>query len=130
MENLEQIKEVEKMGAYWLAQLAGVSDPDSQESAGAVFLKSIRDSIVEFHLEGDLTETTFNEIISGAPSIYYHEVMAEYTDLALWQHTDLRNYVEQIKEGKIEVTDIAAIQLIEVGYILGYAILNELGVEL
>lgn len=130
MENLEQIKEVEQLGAYQLAGLAGASDPSSQESKGALFLKSIRDMLVEMYIEGDLTETTFNEVISGAPSIYYSEVMEEYNDLSLWKETDLKDYIEQIKEDKIGITDIAAIQLINTGYNLGYALLQKMGVEL
>lgn len=126
----ETVKEIEELGAYQLAHLAGTHDPEGQDSPGAKFLKSVRDMIIEMYLEDDLTDTTFSEIVSGAPSIYYSEVMDEYNDLSLWQDTDLQDYIEQIKEGKINITDIAAIQLIDVGYRLGYAILNKLGVEL
>jgi hypothetical protein len=80
MENQEQVQEVKQLGAYQLAQLAGVSDPDSQESKGALFLKSIRDMLVEMYIEGDLTEITFNEIIGGAPSIYFSDVIEEYNN--------------------------------------------------
>lgn len=129
MENIEQVKETEQLGAYQLAHLAGTNDPTGQDSPGAKFLKSVRDMIIESYLEEDLTEVTFNEIISNSPSIWYSEVMDEYNDLSLWKDTDLQNYIEQIKEDKINITDIAAIQLIDVAYRLGYAILEKLEVE-
>lgn len=130
MENQEIIDEIKKLGPYQLANIAGASDPSSLESAGAVFLKSVRDMIIEMYEAGDLTETTFHEIISQSPSIYYSEVMDEYNDLSLWRDTDLKDYIEQIKEGKINITDIAAIQLIDIGYRLGYTLLEKLEIEL
>jgi hypothetical protein len=129
-ENQEVVQEIVQLGAYQLAHLAGTNDPDSQESAGAVFLKSVRDSIIEFYQEGDLNEQTFNEITSQSPSIYYYEVMQEYVDLGLYRETNLKNYTYRIEETELNITDIATIELADVAHTLGYAIIGKLGITL
>jgi hypothetical protein len=129
-ENQELVQEIVQLGAYQLAQLAGTKDPKSQDSPGAVFLKSIRDSIIEFYQEGDLNEQSFNEITSNSPSIWYHEIMDQYVDLELYRETDLKNYSYRIEETEVSIMDIAATELSDAAYLLGQAIVQKLGVTL
>lgn len=92
-------EEWESYGAYRLANDADCAGPDSQESAGAKFLSSVRDDVIE-HITyaweySDLDESerydanrasdVAHEVADNAPDVYTYTMWAEFTDLAAWQ---------------------------------------------
>ncbi len=107
--------EIKSFTAYRLANEAEVTCPDSPESAGAVFLTSVRDATVEL-LEykpdvepSDLDyDGAVHEIADGAPSCYTYTRWMQFTDLAAWQE-DIEEYgpPEDMNQG-------AAIALLEI----------------
>lgn len=107
-ENLTKstLADVRALNRFQLARLADLtSDPDSPESAGTKFLARVRDAIVEGAHERLVDEqgcivdddeaTDFvHEIADEAPSIYTHEVWAQFVDLCAY-HEDLEGYVDE-----------------------------------
>ena len=74
---------------WTLARLADCMDPDTAESAGATFLISVLDAVLDAVEHGasadDLMEDVGHEIADAAPSIYTAERFREFTDLGAWQ---------------------------------------------
>lgn len=70
---------------------AACGSPDSLDSAGAKFLVSVRDAVVEAVEFGEITigsdanEDAIAEIADGAPDVYTATKWAEFVDLAAYQ---------------------------------------------
>lgn len=120
-------KAVSNLTVWELARLADVTEPDSQSSAGAAFLRSVQDAVVESwengafdapYIEGD----TISEIADDAPDIYNHRRMMELIDLAAYQ--------EEIEPELVGVNptfiDLAGLALYQVAERLAYALLADL----
>lgn len=70
---------------YRLANMAGCAGPDSQTSAGALFLQSIAESVIsEIDSNGELSEDMATEIADNAPDVYTHKLWQEFVDLAAY----------------------------------------------
>jgi hypothetical protein len=85
-----------ELTGYRLANEAGCASPDSVVSAGAKFLNSVRDAVVECVEtieEGEIEEwdDQINEIADNAPDVYTSTMWAEFVDLGAYQEdpTDL-----------------------------------------
>ena len=86
-------------GPYALAGHADCGAPDSDTSAGAEFLYSVRDAVIEAveqmdpddwnddlaAMVEDLNDDRVHEIADAAPDVYTHTRWAEFVDLAAWQ---------------------------------------------
>lgn len=74
--------------AYQLADLADCSTPDSPESPGAKMLLGIAGEVydsVDDLRESDYPYDLLSEIVDGWPSVYTHEMWAQFVDLSAWQ---------------------------------------------
>ena len=83
--------------AYQLAGDADCSTPDRLDSAGALFLLSVRDGVVDRleHFDEDdleawaLDDGTINDVVhevaDDAPDVYTHTLWSEFVDLAAYQ---------------------------------------------
>lgn len=125
------LAEVKEENAYWLAGMAGCGTPDSQESAGARFLVSVRDSLVEAVEYGrigpDATEDVSDvahEIADDAPSVYTHTRWTEFVDLAAYQEE------EETGEGwSADPFEMAGDALSQIAYRLVIALADDLAPE-
>jgi hypothetical protein len=93
--SIESVKALE----FWhLSHLVDVTSPDGQESPGAVFLRGIRDSVIEQveylveageDVESAVESLRYNggdsEIADGAVPIYTYLKWQTFTDLAAWE---------------------------------------------
>lgn len=85
------LENIQAMTAFRLANEVDCGCPDTDESAGADLLRSVRDSFVDA-VENDpatwLTEDDWadavHEIADGAPSIYTHRKWLEFVDLTAY----------------------------------------------
>lgn len=86
--------EIRELSAYYLAGLADVRSPDSDDSPGAELLKRARDWYLERrqeihdsnYPEDAMTEVSgINANNGGAVDYRTHEMMLAFTDLCLWQ---------------------------------------------
>lgn len=127
------VTSIKGLTPYDLADMADVASPDNLKSAGAEFLTSIRDDVMEawereeFDDEdrgndGDRT----HEIADAAPDIYSHRRMLELIDLAA--------YNEEIEAELVgsdpTMIDLAGLALYQVAERLVAALLEELRTEL
>lgn len=78
------------LSIYRLSNEASCAGPDSNESAGARFLDSVRDAVID-HIEyqgqvGDPDDwsDTISEIADNAPDVYTSTLWAEFVDLAAY----------------------------------------------
>ena len=82
---------VNEWTAYRLANEADCQSPDSQESAGARFLTSIRDQIVDGweyndgQLDADGCDSLITETADNAPDVYTYTMWQEFVDLCAYQ---------------------------------------------
>ncbi|QJD50641.1 OCR-like antirestriction protein [Streptomyces phage Itza] len=106
------IDEVKQASAYALSGFADSAGPDTNESAGARFLVSIRDAVIESveYLMGSdaltLTEAVEDmryhgkdgEIADGAVPVYTHEKWATFVDLAAYNEdlTELGDFPDDM----------------------------------
>lgn len=120
---LEDAKQDMSKRTVWsLARLAGCGDPDSSESAGALFLTGIRDVVVdEYDPEDPDSDERWHEAADSAISVYTH---------SRWQQfVDLQAYAEDPTELGFDGTDMlegAAACLYLIGYRLASLLWEEL----
>lgn len=82
-----KIEDLKGLSMYALAVAADCSMPDSSESAGAAFLRNVRDDVLEqFEYDPD-NEDVLHEIADGAPSVYTSTRWQEFVDLQAY-HED------------------------------------------
>jgi hypothetical protein len=129
------IAEIKGRNAYELARDADTLSPDTSESAGAKFLLSVRDSVierVEWLVDNDglsLVEAAeevrdgdaIGEIADGAPSVYTHQVWTEFLDLG--------GYREDLEPHDLNVDDLSkipGIALYHIAYRLASTLLEEI----
>lgn len=73
--------------AWQLARLAGCSDPDSDESAGAQFLYSVESDTLERieYNDGEWDNDFAHEIADGAVPVYMYKMWQTFVDLAAFE---------------------------------------------
>lgn len=111
-----------------LARIAGVSDPDTLESAGAAFLFAVRDEVLQTldDADGDahgLDDETAHLIADGAVPIYTHERMLTLVDLAAY-HEDLADLASG--SGEVDLVSLAGLALYQVGRRLAESLIEDL----
>lgn len=82
-----------------LSGLAECSSPDGPNSAGTAFLVSVRDTLIEAVVSGEITpgeddgDGVINEIADNAPDVSTHTRWLEFVDLAAYREypTDLED---------------------------------------
>ena len=94
---------------WQLARMAGVSDPDSQESAGAVWLRRVEGTADELGEYGDDVEDAIHELADSLVPIYTHERWQVFVDLAAYQ-VDIADWVA----GSEDMETLAGYALYEV----------------
>jgi hypothetical protein len=83
--------EIRNWTAYHLANLADCASPDNENSAGAKFLESVRDDIIEAWEYNDQThdDDTLRDIVAqaadNAPDIYTSRMWEQFVDLAAYR---------------------------------------------
>jgi hypothetical protein len=92
IEELQAYIRREYPSARFLSRAIGVSEPDDDDSEGAVWLKGLResfcDSLAEI-LESDYPEDTAYEIAGGAAEeVYTYTLWRVFTDLELYRHAE------------------------------------------
>ena len=86
----EAIAEIQARTVFALAADAECGAPDHDGTAGASFLRSVRDGLVEAVLDGSFThlladeDNRIHEIADGAPDVYTDVKWAEFVDLAAY----------------------------------------------
>ncbi|AXQ61124.1 OCR-like antirestriction protein [Streptomyces phage Hank144] len=104
---MDIIDEIKQYGPYSLSGKAEVSQPDTHNSPGALFLISIRDAVVEaFEEYGAVDERKHGEIADAAPSVMTHEKWQQFVDLCAYQE-DLSDFGETVKQGIDATADLA-----------------------
>lgn len=101
------LADVRALNAWQLAHLADVPSPDSLESPGALFLASVRDSLVDAAGEvgrlvddegcivgDDEASDLAHELADETTPIYTHDVWAQFVDLSAYNE-DLEGYVDE-----------------------------------
>lgn len=84
------VEEIESLTAFRLANAADVPCPDSDTSAGADFLRAVRDAFVERYTYKAEHGETFDaddvtSLADDAPDVYTGEMWAEFVDLAAYR---------------------------------------------
>jgi hypothetical protein len=89
-ETIQDIDNPRTWTAFRLANESDVQCPDSPESAGARFLDSIRDNVVEAwdYNDQDMSEDAVSDMVAevadNAPDIYTHQMWSEFVDLCAY----------------------------------------------
>ena len=79
--------ELRAKSVYELARLAECGDPDNAESAGAEFLKSVRDDVIEsfeYDSWGTYPEDTISQISDSCVPVWNYTIAQTWTDLTGW----------------------------------------------
>ena len=116
--------EYEIPNPYVLAGMAGCASPDTEDSAGALFLTLVADSVRDLVAEDeDRDEIPFQAADECVP-IYTHKVWRTFVDLAAWQEdpTDLSADASDMEQ-------CAKVCLLMIGERLAWAILEDMGTE-
>lgn len=90
---MSTVDDIKGYSAYELSDLADCHTPNRSISAGAEFLLSVRDCVVERYEQGDINEDTSHQIADEAPDPYTYNRWQEFTDLGGWEE-DLDDLVE------------------------------------
>ena len=80
--------ELKALTAYELARLADSSDPDTLDSIGAEFLKSVRDDVLEFFENDNWSSDTYATIWGIADSavpVMTHDIAKVFVDLCAYR---------------------------------------------
>ena len=139
---------VSEWTAYHLSDVAGVQGPDNRESPGALFLRTVRDSTVDFYTEVDEVR---RGILETGDDVWWHEHthhLADeavplpthrrwqvFTDLCLWSDEsvlDIPALTRDVSAGRGEEVDMTAqatAVIYEVAHRLVWIILTELSNE-
>lgn len=117
---------IKELNVYHLAELAKSGQPDSRDSAGAVFLERVRDEVVEAFEAGRIgpegsedVGDVAHEIADDAPSVYTAHRWQQFVDLAAYQEEP------ELDEWPKDLTDAAAVALYQIAYRLVVALVNE-----
>jgi len=116
------VDDIRKLSAYELAGMAGCATPDTPESAGAVFLTSVRDDVAdrwEFN-SGSISDTDRHEIADDAPAVYNPARWAEFVDLAAYREEP------EFDQWPNDLTDAAGVALYQIAERLVSALTDEL----
>ena len=116
--------ELNALSAYALARLADCNDPDTLESDGAEFLKSIRDDVVETFENDNWSADTYATIWGIADSnvpIMTHDIAKAFIDLCAYNE-DVSDYVT---DGGTDLVRNMQVALYVIGERLAGALLEE-----
>lgn len=80
--------EVSDWTVYRLANEAGCTDPDSEDSPGAQFLGGIRDSVLEAIEYGGDPEEIPHEVADAAVPVYTYQRWRTFVDLGAWEEDE------------------------------------------
>jgi hypothetical protein len=107
---MTSIGTIARYSAYELAKLAGCGYPDDHESAGGLFLTSIRGELIERldEIEDGECEELLAEIAENAPDVY--------TNLLWRQFVDLAAYLEDLPDSRDDWDDMARATLCNIAY--------------
>lgn len=126
--NIMRATTIREMTAYELSRLADCGTPDHSESSGALFLKSIRDEVLEAFGETELDESIdedrVHQIADNAPDVYTHKRWQEFVDLQAYDE-DVNDYLT----GTENLTTIAGLALYVIAERLVTALVQELETE-
>jgi hypothetical protein len=108
------LEEVRALNAFQLSDYAECGSPSNSDSAGGVFLLSVRDSFVEAFEFGRFgsedTGDVSHEIADGAPNYRTYTRWQEFADLAAWQEEP------EAGEWPSDLTEAAAVALYQIAY--------------
>ena len=136
---------VSEWTAYHLSDVAGVQGPDNRESPGALFLRTVRDSTVDFYTEAtdehrgtveagddDWWHEHTHHLADEAVPLPTHRRWQVFTDLCLWSDEsvlDIPALTRDVSAGRGEEVDMTAqatAVIYEVAHRLVWIILTEL----
>ena len=118
--------ELNALSAYALARLADCNDPDTLESDGAEFLKSIRDDVVETFENDNWSADTYATawgIADGCLPVMTHEIAKTFTDLCAYNE-DVSDMVPGVT-GDNAIIKLMQVALCRIGERLAGALLEE-----
>ena len=116
--------ELNALSAYALARLADCNDPDTLDSDGAEFLKSIRDDVVETFENDNWSADTYATIWGIADSnvpVMTHDIAKAFVDLCAYNE-DVSDYVT---DGGTDLVRNMKVALYVIGERLAGALLEE-----
>ena len=116
-------QELKALTAYSLAYMAECGDPDSLDSTGAEFLKSVRDDVLENFLNdswGTYYEDTIGQLVDSCVPVYNHEIAKAFVDLLAYRE-DVSDYFDY--EG--DTVKLMQVSLYVIGDRLANALYNE-----
>lgn len=115
--------ELRAKSVYELARLAECGDPDSVESAGAEFLKSVVEAVIEafeYDSWGTYPEDTASQLADDCVPIWNYTVAQTWTDLTGWVID-----ADDLSEGVTDVIKLMSIALYVAGDRLARALFEE-----
>lgn len=115
--------ELRAKSVYELARLAECGDPDSADSVGAEFLKSVRDSVIEafeYDSWGTYPEDTASQIADDSVPIWNYAIAQTWTDLTGWVID-----AEDLSEGTTDTIKLMSLALYVAGDRLARALFEE-----
>jgi hypothetical protein len=116
--------ELNSLNAYELARIADCGDPDTLDSDGAEFLKSIRDDVVETFENDNWSADTYATIWGIADSnvpVMTHDIAKAFVDLCAYNE-DVSDYVT---DGGTDLVRNMKVALYVIGERLAGALLEE-----
>lgn len=130
------LAEIDSANAFELSgsDLAACGTPDTLESAGAKFLTSVRDALVEAVESGRIARDggdgnenvsdVIHEIADGAPDVYTATKWAEFIDLAAYQEDP-----SELGADAADMDNMASVCLYIIAERLCHALLTELAAD-
>jgi hypothetical protein len=97
---------------WQLARMAGVSDPDSETSPGAEWLRAVGTAwteVVEYGIENYAEDVVF-EVADAAVPVYTHEIWKVFVDLAAYEvevETDMALESDMTKRAQVALYEVA-----------------------
>lgn len=123
----ETLTDIKSRTVFALAADAECGGPDHDLSAGAAFLRSVRDGLVEAVEDGSLVPNEgdgsgrVHEIADGAPDVYTSVKWAEFVDLAAYNEDP-----SELIENTQDIGAVASVCLYMIAERLCQALLTEL----
>jgi hypothetical protein len=115
--------ELRALTAYELARIADCGDPDTLDSAGAEFLKDVRDDVVQTFLEDNWSADTYATVWGIADSnvpVMTHDIAKAFVDLCAYRE-DISDYFDY--EG--DTVKLMQVALYVIGERLASALLEQ-----
>lgn len=108
---MSTLAEIKDYNPNTLAQMANCASPDNFHSAGAEFLKDVRDAFVEAaedlrYANEDHSDVDI-ELADACVPVYNHKMWSVFVDLALWANDD--EYLDLVPENATMLERCAAI---------------------